>query len=249
LFDSSTINYSRFDVLSSLYDNNATNNASKDYYTDRQDSYSSLLVSQLNSSSNLESNSVKKFLDYNYKLQQTNSTNSVAPNNHSNSINEIYYKDLSESSRLNSALTTFLLNSDINQKFLDLSKNSLNINSTSDGKYYNNPFKVALNLLNSRRLALNLPLGNSFDLNSNFSVTETDNKFSNIELSSKFKELKSSNMGFLSPDKNTRLINKLHTNKGQLNFSHESNNLDDILNKVHSSVTDENEIYNSSNLS
>jgi hypothetical protein len=192
---------------------------------------------------------VRKFLDYNYNLQQANSPHRVAANNHLNLTSDTYYKDLSESSRLNSSVTNFLLNSDINQKLLDLAKNSLNINSTSDGKYYNNPFKITLNLANSRRLALNLPLDNNFDLNSSFSTTEVANKFSNVESSSKFKELKSGNMGFLSPDKNTRLISKLHTNKGQLNFSHEATNLDDILNKVHSSVTDENEIYNSSNLS
>jgi hypothetical protein len=249
LFDSSTINYSRFDVLSSLYDNSTSCNNSKDYYTDRQDSHSPLLVSQLNSSSSLDSNSVGKFLSYNYNLQPANAISGVAPNNYASYSPNSNYNDLNYASRLNSYTTSFLLNSDLNQKFIDLSRNSFNINNTSDGKYYDNPLKTALNIANTRRLGLNLPISNNFDLDVNFSLNEVVGKFSNVELSSKFKELKSNNMSFLSPDKNTRLINKLHTSKGQLNFSHGSSNLDDILNKVHSVVTDENEIYNSANLS
>lgn len=249
LFDSSTVNYSKFDVLSSLYDNNATYNNSKDYYTDRQDNYSSLLVSQLNTSSNLEANSVEKFLDYNFNLSPTDTTNSTSSNNHLNSTRKDYYNDLTRSSRLNSSIDTLRLNSDANQKFLDLSRNSLNINNTSDGKYYNNPLKILLNQNNTRRLALDLPLNNNPDLITSLDLSRVTDKFSNIELSSKFKELKSSNMGFLSPDKNTRLLDKLCTSKGQLNLSHETSNLDDVLNKVHLASTDENEIYNSSNLS
>lgn len=249
LFDSSTINFSRFDVLSSLYDNNNCSNNSKDYYTDRQDSHVSLLVSQLNSSSNLESNSVGKFLDYNYNLQAANSIDGVASNNYRSTNTKLYYSDLSQSSRVNSLVSAFLLSSNVNQKFLDLARNTFNINNTSDGKYYNNPLKVTLNLANARRLGLNLPVSNNFDLDTNFNLTEAVSKFSNSELSSKFKEFKSGNMSLLSSDKNIRLISKLHTNKGQLNLSHEASNLDDVLSKLHSAVTDENEIYNSSNLS
>jgi hypothetical protein len=146
-------------------------------------------------------------------------------------------------------MSMFLLNSGVNQKFIDLSQNALNVNSTSDGKYYNNPLKVALDPTNTSRLALDLPLNNSFDLNTSFNLNEAVSKFSNIELSSKFKELKSSNMGFLSPDKNTRLIGKLHTSKGQLNFSHGSSNLADVLNNIRTAATNENEVYKSSNLS
>jgi hypothetical protein len=248
LFDSSTINYSRFDVLSSLYDNNSTHNNAKDYYTDRQDNYSSLLVSQLNSSSNLETSSVNRFLDYNFNMQPSNNTNSsVAPNNYIRSTTDSQLTDLNNSSRLATALSTFNFNSDVNHKFIELSQNSLNINSTSDGKYYNNPMKVALSPSNSRRLALNLPVNSNSDLNTSFETNEITAKFSNLELSSKFKDLKSGNMSFLSPDKNTRLINKLHTNKGQLNFSHETSNLDDVLNRINLTATSENEIYNSAN--
>merc|ERR1712159_972785 len=68
LFDTSTINYSKFDTLATLYNNSASLVDTKDYYTDRQESYTNLLVSQLNSSSNLDNVAVSKFLDFNFGL-------------------------------------------------------------------------------------------------------------------------------------------------------------------------------------
>jgi hypothetical protein len=104
-----------------------------------------------------------------------------------------------------------------------------------------------LNPSNFRKLSLPLPANELVDLSVNLGLTETHSKFSNIESSSKFKELKSGNMNFLSPDRNTRLIDKLQSNKGQLNFSNESSNLNDVVNKItiSGSSVSENEIYNS----
>merc|ERR1711907_429291 len=152
-------------------------------------------------------------------------------------------------SRIGAKVSLSNLSTDVNSKVLDLSQNSLNVNSTSDGKYYNNPVKAALSSNSARRLALNLPTNSNSDLSTNLETNEVSAKFSNIELSSKFKDLKSGNMGFLSPDKNTRLISKLHTNKGQLNFSHEASNLDDVLNRINTTSTSESEIYSSANSS
>jgi hypothetical protein len=247
LFDSSTVNYSKFDVLSTLYDNSSVLNNSKDYYTDRQDNYSSLLVSQLNSSSNLESKSVNKLLDYNFNLN-TSRHKPLVFNNYLNLEPKNYFLDVASSERLNSNLLSTSPIDDKSISFLDISKNSLNVNGTSDGKYYNNPLKAILNTNNSRKLSLSLPVDNVNDLSINLGLSEVSIKFSNTELSSKFKELKSSNMSFLSPDKNTRLIEKIHSSKSQLNFSNEASNLSDILNKISvgSSAASESEIYNSS---
>jgi hypothetical protein len=146
-------------------------------------------------------------------------------------------------------VSTLKFSPEVNQKFIELSQNSLNVNTTSDGKYYNNPLKATLSSSSIRRLALNLPINSNSDLSTNFETSEVSTKFSNVDLSTKFKDLKSGNMSFLSPDKNTRLISKLHTNKGQLNFSHEASNLDDILNRVSGASTSESEIYNSASSS
>jgi hypothetical protein len=55
-------------------------------------------------------------------------------------------------------------------------------------------------------------------------------------------------MSFLSPDKNGKLWSKLHTSRGQLNFSESNSNLADILNQsLHSSSSvSENSLYHSS---
>jgi hypothetical protein len=92
LFDSSTVGYSKFGVLSSLYNNNAKLINSKDYYTDRQDSYSALLSTQANLSSSLESNSVSKYLDYNFNLSVEQKSNSFALSN-ANSAPSTHFSD------------------------------------------------------------------------------------------------------------------------------------------------------------
>jgi len=246
LFDSTTVNYSKFDVLSTLYDNSALLNTSKDYYTDRQESYSSLLVNQLNSSTSLEYGAVNKALAYNFNTNYSKSK-PLTFNNYISPESKHYFSDLTSSNHLNNNLTLTSPTIEKNTNFTDISKNSLNINNTSDGKYYNNPLKVILNTSNFRKLSLSLPTNELVDLSVNLGLTETHSKFSNIELSSKFKELKSGNMNFLSSDKNTRLIDKLQSNKGQLNLSNESSNLNDVVNKItiSGSSVSENEIYNS----
>ena len=81
LFDSSTVGYSKFGVLSSLYNNNAKLINSKDYYADRQDSYSALLSTQANLPSSLESNPVSKYLGYNFNLSAEQKSNGFALSN------------------------------------------------------------------------------------------------------------------------------------------------------------------------
>jgi hypothetical protein len=98
-----------------------------------------------------------------------------------------------------------------------------------------------------RRLALNLPAIDHLDLAINSTPNEVSSKFSNVEAVSTFKDLKSGNMSFLSPDKNARLVHKLHSNQGQLNMSGANNNLADIVDDSYmsNSSISENSIYNS----
>jgi hypothetical protein len=73
LFDSSTVGYSKFDVLNKLYNTSSNLANSKDYYTDRQDNYTALLASQLSNKSSLESKSVDKYLNYNFNVNHSKS--------------------------------------------------------------------------------------------------------------------------------------------------------------------------------
>ena len=242
LFDSSTSGYSKFGVLSSLYNNNSKLINSKDYYTDRQDSYSALLSTQANLSSSLESSSVNKYLDYNFGLSADQKPSSFASGNSYSKGNE-YFSDLSNSNRLSSQL----VNSDAGTSNLPMlpssGNNTSNINSTTDGKHFSNPLKFSLASSNSRKASLNLPVSDHLDLATQVNSFESSTAFSNNEVSSKFKDLKSPNLGFLSPDKNARLISKIHADKGQFNFSDSNSNLADILSSAGSS---EAALYNSS---
>jgi hypothetical protein len=247
LFDTSTLNYSKFDTLSALYNNNLSFTDSKDYYTDRQDNYSGLLVSQLNSTANLDNKSVAKFLDFNFGLSSTKYKPSFFNNNASSNLTASLH-DSNSAGRANYTLSRYGYASDVKNRFLDLSQGSTNINMTTDGKYYNNPVRLLLSPSFSRKLSMDLPILDHLDLSTNSALSEAASKFSNVESSSKFKDLKSGNMSFLSPDKNVRLISKLHTSRGQLNFSESNSNLDDILNhSLHSgSSVSESSLYRSS---
>jgi hypothetical protein len=121
--------------------------------------------------------------------------------------------------------------------------NSTNINTTTDGKHFANPLKFSLASASTRKATTNLPVSEYTDLSPQLKYSEAEAAFANNEVSSKFKDLKSPNLGFLSPDKNARLVNKLHTDKGQFNFSSSNSNLNDILSSAGSS---EASLYNSS---
>jgi hypothetical protein len=124
-----------------------------------------------------------------------------------------------------------------------------NINNTSDGKYNNNSIKPLLASTNSRKPAIDVTPSYSLDLSDSVSSSTTNSKFSNLELSTKFKDLKSPNLGFLSSDKNIRLLSKLHTSKGQFNLSDKNSNLSDIISEFNSNgaLTKELAVYDSSN--
>ena len=242
LFDSSTVGYSKFGVLSSLYNNNAKLINSKDYYTDRQDSYSALLSTQANLSSNLESNSVSKYLDYNFNVSNEQKPNSFALSN-ANYSTDTHFSDFAASDRLSSQLSTANSSGSNLPVLPNSSDNSTNINTTTDGKHFANPLKFSLASASTRKSTTNLPVSGYTDLAHQLKYSEAEAVFANNELSSKFKDLKSPNLGFLSPDKNARLVNKLHTDKGQFNFSSSNSNLSDILSGAGSS---EASLYNTS---
>jgi hypothetical protein len=166
----------------------------------------------------------------------------------SNGRSESYYSDLENSARLNSSLS---ITSDSNNASLSSTDAAAyNINNTTDGKFSNNSVKPLLAINNVRKPAIDAVQISDVDLSSNTNDSSTiSSKFSNIESSSKFKDLKSANMGFLSSDKNSRLVSKIHTSKGQFNLSDKNSNLADIMSQISSegSLSSELAIYNSAN--
>jgi hypothetical protein len=245
LFDSSTIGYSKFDVLNKLY--NTTNNLTnaKDYYTDRQDNYTSLLASQLANKSSLESKSVDKYLNYNFNINQPNNELSTF-NSLANSSDTNYHVDANSANRLKSNLYGSSEVASIPS--INSEGSAYNISNTSDGKYANNAVKPLLASTNTRKSAIDVTPTTNLDLSNSAASSTINSKFSNSELSSKFKDLKSPNLGFLSSDKNARLVSKLHTSKGQFNLSDKNSNLSDIISEFNNNgaLTKELAVYNSS---
>jgi hypothetical protein len=193
----------------------------------------------------LESKSVDKYLSYNFSVNSLKSELSTF-NSLTNSTDANYYTDSNSASRLKSSLHN---NSEgISAASVNSNASSYNINNTSDGKYSNNAIKILLAPTSSRKAAINVGATSDLDLTDSVASSTTDSKFSNLEHSTKFKDLKSANLGFLSSDKNIRLLSKLHTSKGQFNLSDKNSNLSDIISEFNnnSALSSELAVYNSS---
>lgn len=245
LFDSSTTGYSKFDTLNKLYNSTSSLVNSKDYYTDRQDNYTSVLASQLSNKSSLESKSVNKYLNYNFGVNsEIGKLNSF--NNLSSNYSQDYYLDLEKSNRLKDSIS--LISDNSTNTFLSTDPASYSVNSTTDGKFSNNLVKPLLATNSTRKVAIDGSEASNLDLASANVSSVISSKFSNLESSSKFKDLKSPNMGFLSTDKNSRLISKIHTSKGQFNLSSKNSNLADIISQVNSENSSNSDlaVYNAS---
>jgi hypothetical protein len=232
-------------VLNKLYNTTSNLTNAKDYYTDRQDNYTSLLASQLANKSSLESKSVDKYLSYNFNVNPLKSELTTF-NTLANSSDNNYHVDSNSASRLKNSLQYNSEGSSIPSVNSDGS--AYNINNTSDGKYNNNSIKPLLASTNSRKPAINVSDTTGLDLIDSATSSIAASKFSNLELSTKFKDLKSPNLGFLSSDKNIRLLSKLHTSKGQFNLSDKNSNLSDIISEFNNNgaLTKELAVYNSS---
>jgi hypothetical protein len=193
----------------------------------------------------LESKSVDKYLSYNFSVNSLKSELNTF-NSLTNSTDANYYTDSNSASRLKSSLHNS--SEGISAASVNSNASSYNINNTSDGKYSNNAIKILLAPTSSRKAAINVGATSDLDLTDSVASSTTDSKFSNLEHSTKFKDLKSANLGFLSSDKNIRLLSKLHTSKGQFNLSDKNSNLSDIISEFNnnSALSSELAVYNSS---
>jgi hypothetical protein len=102
------------------------------------------------------------------------------------------------------------------------------INSTSDGKSFSNPMKYVLNF-SSKKPATSTSPGASNDLSTINVSTVPAADSSNDTFTNKFKDLKSPNLGFLSSEKNARLLDKVNPSKTNLSLSQYSNNLNSVV--------------------
>lgn len=252
LFMSDGFDSNKADKLNSLYLNTSYLLNSKDYYTSRQNNYSTMLSSNANSHLSLDKLSVDKYLDYNLntvvkKAPETAlAHNSLPPTNTSASQFDLRH------SFSNSGIIA--MPQDNTPAGISISKldsenfDKLTINSTSDSRYFSNPVRPLTAMPQSPKNAANLQINNYSDLAVLQPSDEISSSQNNSTSFSRFKELKSPNLGFLSSDKNSRLISKLHSSKGQYNLAKNSNNLLDLVSTLthDTSSTPESAIYDSS---
>jgi hypothetical protein len=250
LFDAAHSDYSKFISLNNLYFNTSLLMNSKDYYIDRQNNYSSSLAIQSGAKSNLDKISIEKYLAYNFNFENVPSKATLS-NSANNSAKPSIRSDLNLAMS-NKELLDYAVGSDVTLSKLDAeSIDKDTINSTSDSKYYTNPLKSFVSLPSLRKNAVNLPVSSYLDLSVYNPTSEVLTSYANNSMSTKFKELASPNLGFLSSDKNSRIISKLHSSKGQFNLSPNSNNLLDIIDyagAANSSIS-EFSLYSNSNIS
>jgi hypothetical protein len=170
----------------------------------------------------LDSNSVDKIMSYNYGIEKPQKASFYGQNTSITSANPNTTLDLSVAdSVLHDSITN--LNTVVHSLENPTTQNSLG--STADSKTHTNPLKYvesskaktsSSSILSSDLQALNtvgLPYGSDDNVGNSF----------------KFKDNKSTNMGFLSSEKNVRLIDNLNPSKLNSSLSEGNNNMEDIV--------------------
>jgi len=226
MFNNSDLYNNKLAKINKLFLNTSDTTNSTFYSTNRQLGSATNSSSQYNYSTGLDNKSTDLFLKYNFNLQASNSTrafyNQFMPENSSTALKSNAIVDTTNSSIIgldHGPAITSLLNK---PELLSL------INSTSDGKSFSNPMKYILNF-SSKKPATALNLGANNDLSAINASTAPMSDSSNITFTNKFRDLKSPNLGFLSSEKNTRLLDKVNPTKTNFNLSQHSNNLNSIV--------------------
>lgn len=215
-------NYSqRYNKLYNLYLNTNNLNDSYSYGTMRQHGYSTLASTP--SQYGLESKSVSKMLDYNYNI-----SNSIQEAKHAKAL--VLSTDQSNTSYIANAVSNSSDNTSTSLEATNHASyisNKQSISSTSDSKFHANPLKVYLAKSNAAVTSVGtLPSG---DLPSGIKSSSPATNKTNTSSSYKFRDLKSSDLSFLSSDKNVRNLNDISLGKNNFNLVSESNNLSSLV--------------------
>jgi hypothetical protein len=228
-----------FNKLSSLYINDNLLNESVNYGIRRQHNYNSLMSIQNLSNSVLDKKSVNKY--YTYNLNYTKSFENLE-----------YGKFYNLEFKINNFLNKTNFNNN-NIKFLNYIRfpevNSF-LNRYSDSKQFSNLFKYNLNILPKKKFFKYKDWTEDIFIGNDLSILNPVNSF-NIDITNKkdiydFKDLKSSNLQFLTNERNLRLIKDFHSSKLSKNYSTNQNNYVNILeNMLNNKIDSQNKhLYN-----
>jgi hypothetical protein len=215
-FSNNSLRYSK---LTSLYLSSNKVLESYNYGTLRQQGSSSLASNNYNDKG-FETKALAKLMSYNFGVNPLDSNglfpgNIVLPNKSS------AVGSLQSALEVSSPKTLHSLSS-LNESGNPNHKYALGL--TTDGKYYSNPFKyyggTFANFSQSHNLFTS---GDKLGAMSNPGSPVTS--LGNVNQSYKFQDLKSSNLSFLSPDKNVRSLEHVSPSKNLFNLLSEPNNM------------------------
>jgi hypothetical protein len=216
---------------------------SSTYGTFRQHNYNSNASLTNNFVTCLDSNSVNKFLDYNYGLNKN-------PNLDVSQLES--YDRSNDKGEVNLTLNTFSPNL---SSYNSLPPTSLNfLSSEIDSKQFSNPFKYALNEKWNNKVFLNNSSVSDWSNLDGIKLFSTDlltkDSLGNKSLTYRFKDLKSPSQQLLPNDRNIRLLDNLNASKSNLNFDNAQSNTESLAQKNvnHELGNSQLNLFNRSNL-
>jgi heme/copper-type cytochrome/quinol oxidase subunit 2 len=226
MFNSSDFYNNKLSKINKLFLSTSDTTNTAFYSTNRQLGTSTNNSAQYNYSTGLDNNSTSKFLKYNFDLQSSRAKasfhNQFTPENASTALSTNKLVNITSSSAVGLDHNTTLL------ALLNKPASLSLINATSDGKSFSNPMKYLLNF-HSKKPSTALSTEPNSDLYSIDYSTSPASELSNESFTNKFKDLKSPNLGFLSSEKNIRLLDKVNATKTNFSLSQHSNNLNSIV--------------------
>ena len=255
LFNNSTEYSLRYDKLANLYFNDIEATKASAYGTLRQHNYTSSKALTNGFSSKMENKNIDKFLKYNTSL---NKKNDSTYNKYFNDFSLLKTHPRGSELDSSSKLTELSYNlghhtAPLFGQFLKYKDRLALLSSESDAKQVGNPFKYLLwgkftNKSFLGKIWSNVNLDNS-DLTNNTPLNNLTSKIQNNTLSYRFKDLKSSNLSYLTGERNVRLVDNIPTRKTNINLTSTQNNLNaliqnNISNNIHNAA--ENLFLNSS---
>ena len=228
---------------------NTLNNSSYQYGSNRQHNYSSLNSFLPSFNSLVDNNSFKKF--FNYSLNTSKKNNDIALNNKTFN-NKTYEFDMQNNS-MNHVILNFTRNLDFKYSDYFFTKFLLNfnffksMNSTLDGKNNDNPLLGYYSFKKKKILNSKKPLHFSAhdDLTSKINHNFFTWNIFNYSKNYRFIDLKSNNLQFLSPDKNTRLTLNKNLSSTNLEFGTQPNTTN-LINNTLSMNHNNNDVFSSS---
>jgi hypothetical protein len=239
----------RYNKISNMYLNTSKFNDAYSYGTFRQHNYTSLNSNLSSFESLLDNKGVTKFVNF-----TLNSNSKIIKNSLNNifskvntQLNKNVFNSLNNFSLSNLKNLSNVSNLSINNSFFNLMSFYPTITSIfsniTDSKTHSNSVKYGL-LNKSIQKSFNKPKNHFKNINffaSSFYPSEiltftsnfkTVNYINNNNVTFKFKDLKSSNLQFLSSERNIRIPDQIKLSKNNFNFNTLNNNFELLLSSV-----------------